>query len=130
MKHAIITTFFSVLLTLAAGITVSAQTVAGEWDGSFNTPGGARPVRFVFVVDGEKLSGTVKRSSGDVALTGTIKGSDIAFAYTINYGGRDLTLAYAGKVSGDTMSGTVNFGGNAEDSWSAKRVAVAEKPKR
>lgn len=98
------------------------SSVAGEWDGSFDTPGGARPFKLVFVVDGEKLTGTAKRSSGDVPLTGTIKGDVINFSYTINYGGNDLTLIYSGKVTGDSMSGTVSFGGNAEESWSAKRA--------
>lgn len=118
---------FGLALVFSAG--ASAQTsVAGEWDGSLNTPGGARPVKLIFKVDGEKLTGTAKRSSGDVPLAGTIKGSDIAFSYTVNYNGNDLTLTFTGKVSGDGISGTVSFGGQAEDSWSAKRTP-AEKPK-
>ena len=110
----------------AAVVFGQTRSVAGEWDGSFNTPGGARPIKFVFQVDGEKLSGIAKRSSGDVPLIGTIKGGDITFGYTINYGGNDLTLSYSGKVTGDTMSGTVSFGGNAEESWSAKRAEKAK----
>jgi hypothetical protein len=93
-----------------------------------NTPGGARPFGLVFKVDGEKLTGTVKRANGEVPLSGSIKGKDISFAYTINYNGNDLTLSFAGKVDGDKISGTVSFGGNAEDTWSAKR-STAGKPK-
>lgn len=107
--------------------TAQSSSVAGEWDASMNTPGGARPFKLVFKVDGEKLTGTVKRSSGDVPLSGTIKGTDINFSYTINYNGNDLTLIFTGKVSGDNISGNVSFGGNAEDSWTAKRAA--KKPK-
>ena len=105
---------------------VQAQSVAGEWTASMNTPGGARPFGLVFKVDGEKLTGTVKRSSGDVPLEGTIKGKDINFSYAINYNGNALSLFFSGKVDGDNISGTVSFGGNAEDSWSAKRIV---KPK-
>jgi hypothetical protein len=120
MKNIILSALFVLGLFV---VGASAQSVAGDWDGSFNTPGGARPFKLVLVVDGEKLSGTVKRSAGDVALTGTIKGDTINFSYTINYGGNDLTLIYSGKVAGDSMSGTVSFGGNAEESWTAKRAA-------
>lgn len=121
MKRVFVSTFFAIALLTAA---VFGQTsVAGDWDGSFNTPGGARPFKFVLVVDGEKLTGNAKRPNGDVPLTGTIKGDVINFSYTINYGGNDLTLMYSGKVIGDSMSGTVSFGGNAEESWSAKRAA-------
>jgi len=118
-------TFFSALFIIALLISSAfGQTsVAGDWDGSFNTPGGARPFKIVLKVDGEKLTGTAKRSSGDVPITGTIKGDAISFSYTINYGGNDLTLIYSGKVAGDSMSGTVSFGGNAEETWSAKRAA-------
>jgi len=124
MRKVFISTFF-VMCILFGASSIFGQTasVAGEWDGSLNTPGGARPVKLVFKVDGEKLTGTAKRSNGDVPLAGTIKGSDIAFSYTVNYNGNDLTLTFTGKVSGDSISGTVSFGGQAEDSWSAKRAA-------
>ena len=121
MKRVFVSTFFAIALL---SVAVFGQTsVAGDWDGSFNTPGGARPFKLILKVDGEKLSGTVKRTAGDVALTGTIKGDAINFSYTINYGGNDLTLIYSGKVAGDSMSGTVSFSGQAEETWSAKRAA-------
>lgn len=110
-------------MLLAAATALSQSSVAGEWDGSFETPGGARPFKLALKVDGEKLSGTVKRPNGDVPLAGSIKGDAISFSYTINYGGNDLTLTFSGKVAGDSMSGAVSFGGNAEESWSAKRAA-------
>ena len=109
-------------LLLATG-TFAQKSVEGEWDGVFNTPGGARPFKFVLKVDGEKLTGTAKRSSGDVPLTGTIKGSDITFSYTISYNNNPVTLTYTGKVNGDSMSGTVMFNETAGDEWSAKRIA-------
>ena len=127
MKNYLLSALFVLGLGLIFAGGASAQTsVAGDWDGSFNTPGGARPFKLILKVDGEKLSGTVKRANGDVPLTGTIKGDVINFSYTISYGGNDLTLSYSGKVAGDSMSGTVSFGGNAEDTWSAKRAAKAE----
>ena len=130
MKNLIILTLFVFAIFFAGAATSAAQakSVAGDWDASMNTPGGARPFKLTFTVDGEKLTGTVTRSSGNVPLQGTIKGSDINFAYTVNYNGHDLELIFSGKVSGDSMSGTVSFGGNGEDEWSATRAAAA-KPK-
>lgn len=127
MKKAILFSFFVFGLFI---LSASAQTatVAGDWDAAMNTPGGARPFKLALVVDGEKLTGTVKRSSGDVPLVGTIKDNVINFSYTINYNGNDLTLSFSGTVAGDNISGAVSFGGNAEDSWNATRTKV-EKPK-
>lgn len=131
MKRLIIPAFCALCIAVFGAASISAQkvNVAGDWDAVFNTPGGARPLKLVFKVDGEKLTGTAKRSNGDVPLTGTIKGSDINFSYTVDYNGNALTLMFSGKVSGDTISGTVSFAGQAEDSWSAKRPTPAEKPK-
>jgi len=131
MKRVIITTIFAIGLVLLGVGSMAAQTssVAGDWDASLDTPGGPVPLKLIFKVDGEKLTGTAKRSSGDVAIAGTIKGSDITFSYTINYNGNDITLTFTGKVNGDSMSGNVSFGGNADGDWSAKRTPPPAKPK-
>lgn len=133
MKKIILPAFFVIGLILVGAGSMSAQTksVAGEWDAVYNTPGGARSFKLVFSVEGEKITGTAKRSNGDVPLTGTVKGEDISFNYTINYNGNAVTLTFAGKVTGDTMSGTVYFNESASDEWSAKRTPppTADKPK-
>ena len=109
--------------------TVNAQvkSIQGLWNAGMNTPGGIRPFDLDFKVDGEKLTGTVKRASGDVPLTGTIKGNDISFTYTVNYNGNALTLAMTGKVDGDNINGTVFFNEDTSDNWNAKR-APEKKP--
>ncbi|HQX57211.1 MAG TPA: hypothetical protein PLP07_14905 [Pyrinomonadaceae bacterium] len=124
MKRFILPSFFVIgLILLGAGAaTAQSTSIAGEWDASYNTPGGPRSFRLIFNVEGEKVTGTAKRSNGDVPLTGTVKGDDISFSYTINYNGNDLTLSFSGKIKGDSMDGTVAFNENANEEWSAKRV--------
>lgn len=130
MKKVIITSVFAIGMIMVGAGSMFAQTasVAGEWDATYNTPGGPRPFKLVFKVDGEKLTGTAKRSNGDVPLQGTIKGTDISFNYTISYNGNDVTLTFTGKVNGDSMGGTVMFNESASDEWGAKRTPPA-KPK-
>lgn len=124
MRNILSASFLAILLSLIFAAGASAQkSVAGEWNATFNTPGGPQPLGLVFKVDGEKLTGTAKRSRGDVALTGTIKGDDIMFSYTIDYNGNPVTLTFTGKVKGDEMGGTVSFNENASDEWSAKRAS-------
>ena len=133
MKKIILPTLFAIGLVLLGSAATSAQTssVAGEWDAAYNTPGGPRAFKLVFAVDGEKITGTAKRSNGDVPLTGTIKGDDISFNYPISYTGNGVLLSFTGKVKGDTMGGTVFFNEAASDEWSAKRTPppTADKPK-
>lgn len=127
MKKAIFLSFFAVALLISAQNASAQSSVAGNWDAMMNTPGGSVPLKLIFVVDGEKLTGTAKRSRGDVALVGTVKGSDIAFSYTIDYNGNPFTVNFAGKVDGDKINGVVTMG-STDESWSATR-AKAETPK-
>ena len=117
------------LLFVGAGQSTAQTSVACEWDASMNTPGGARPFKLIIKVDGDKISGTAKRSNGDVAISGTVKGDEISFNYTIDYNGNAVTLSYTGKVKGDAITGTVYFNENASDEWSAKRTPPPTKPK-
>lgn len=118
------------LLALTMALTVAAQSpnVDGEWDAAMNTPGGVRNFKIKFKAEGEKLTGIVGRETGSLPLNGTIKGSDVQFSYTVNYNGNDLVLTMTGKVAGDSIVGTVSFGGMAEDEWSAKRSGAAAAP--
>jgi hypothetical protein len=113
---------FLAIALVALPAAVRAQSIAGEWDASMSTPGGAQSFKIIFKVDSTKLTGTVKRTRGDVPLEGTVKGKDVTFSYTIDYNGNSLTLSVAAVVTGDTMKGTISFGGQAEDEFQATRA--------
>lgn len=113
---------------IALTSAVSAQSIAGEWDASINTPGGVRSFKIVFQVSGDTLTGTVKREAGDVPLFGTVKGSAVSFSYTVNYNGNPLELTIIAMVTGDAMKGTVDFAGAAEDEFWAKRAGATRPP--
>ncbi len=119
------------VFAFAAAMAVAAMAqspAAGEWDVAMNTPGGVQNFKTVLKVDGEKLTGEVKRTAGALPVTGTAKGNDVQFSYTVKYNDNDLAITMTGKVDGDTMKGTVSFGGMAEDEWSAKRAGAAASP--
>jgi hypothetical protein len=116
---------FLLALTFASALTTSAaaQSIAGTWDAAMNTPGGVRNFKIDFQVSGDTLTGTVHRPNGEtVPLRGTVKGKAVTFSYTIKYNDSDLILTIATMVDGDTMKGTVDFGGAAQDEFSAKRA--------
>lgn len=116
-----------VFAAFAAAPTAAAQSavnVAGEWNATMNTPGGARNFKVVFVQQGDSLTGTVRRATGDVPLQGRVKGSDVTFQYTIDYGGNALTLVVSTTVTGDSMKGSIDLGGVTE-AFSAERASAA-----
>ena len=127
MNRFVLAILFALATALFLTVSASAQkSIAGEWDATFNTPGGPQGLKLIFKVDGEKISGTAKRSRGDVPIAGTIKGDDITFAYSIDYNGSPVTITFTGKVKGDTMGGSVSFNDQAGDEWSAKRAAAKQ----
>jgi len=118
------TLLLAVAMIVLAPAPAPAQSIAGEWDAGMNTPGGPRNFKIVFQVKGDSLTGTVKRQAGDVPLVGTIKGDTVSFSYGIAYNDNTLTLSVRAIVTGDTMKGTVDFGGAASDEFWAKRAAA------
>ena len=106
MKKVISAGLFVIAFTVVfAGNALAQKSVAGEWDAEFNTPGGPQPLKLIIKVDGEKISGTAKRSRGDVAISGTIKGEDIVFGYTIDYNGTSAQTVAAFTYNNLTISG-------------------------
>lgn len=125
----------SLLLSIATGLsalttTARAQSISGEWDATMNTPGGVRNFKIVFKANGDSVTGTVKRQAGDVPLTGTIKGDKLTFSYMITYNDSPMQVTMTTTVTGDSMKGTVDFGGMASDEFSAKRAAGGTSPQR
>jgi hypothetical protein len=118
------------LLTVAASLIVvasaAAQSMTGEWDASMNTPGGARTFKIVFVQEGEKLTGTVKRPSGDSPLEGTVVGTVVKFKYLIAYGGNPITMAVSTTLAGTEMTGSVNIAGQMDETFSAKKAVAPQ----
>ncbi len=117
-------TMLVALATLVAWSPAFAQgkSVAGTWDASVTTPNGSGNPTLTFVVKGDSVTGTVKRPTGEVIpLKGTIKGKDLAYSYTINTGGQELLVTVKATVAGDSLSGTMNFGGAMNGEIKAKR---------
>ena len=115
----------TVAMSLTALSTAAAQSVAGEWDASMNTPGGPRPFKVIFVQSGETLTGTVKRATGDVPLEGTIKGTAVKFRYMINYNGSPIAMEVTSTLSGNDMKGSIEIASQMQEEFVAKRAAAS-----
>jgi len=120
-------------LSVVAGLVfvssaATAQSIAGTWDASVTTPNGSGNPTLTFVVKGDSVTGTVKRPTGEVApLKGTIKGKDLTYTYTITANGQSVPVTVKAKVAGDSLSGTMDFGGGAmTGEIKAKRAAKAK----
>ena len=126
---------FAALLLLAIPATTRAQSsapakadtakidVTGKWNFNIESPVQGTPT-VTFTVKGDSLRGQyISNALGTHDFAGTIKGRTLSFAFDAESGGQRFTMAFAAKVEdADTMSGTIDFSGMANGTFSAKRA--------
>ena len=90
--------------------------VPAKAEGTWRLPQGELALEQTF----QMISGTLKSGGKTTPIdNGRLNGDQISFSA----GGRQ----YTGRVSGDTMEGTVKFGGS-DDKWSATRASKPAAP--
>jgi hypothetical protein len=72
---------------------------------------------------GETLTGHYSSTNlGEADLNGTVKGQDVTFKFVGTVQGMSVNVSYAGTIeSNDAMKGTLDIGGLAQGSFTAKR---------
>jgi hypothetical protein len=87
----------------------SKVNITGKWNMYVESAQGSGSPVFTLKQDGNKLTGTYKGFFGEAPVTGTVKGNDVEMKYTM----RGALTIYKGKVDGNKISGTIDFGGEA-----------------
>jgi hypothetical protein len=111
------------LLVGAAGAQTSKVDVTGKWTFAVQTDAGGGTPTVTLKQDGEKLTGHYSSQNlGEADLTGTVKGQDIKFSFSADAQGTTFTVTYTGTIENkDSMKGTVDIGGVAQGTFTAKR---------
>ncbi len=102
-------------------VTQGKVDVTGTWVFDVATSAGSGAPTMVFKQDGETLTGTYEGQLGKANLKGTVKGTAITFSFTGEAQGQTFTVVYSGSAANDSMKGTVDLGGEASGSFTAKR---------
>ncbi len=111
------------VLALIWAAWLCAADISGKWKGTAEGPNGAIERTFTFKVDGSKLTGeTESQMMGKATISdGKVEGDNISFSITANFQGNEMKLAYKGKVVGDQIKLSVDFGGQAVE-YTLKRI--------
>lgn len=126
MKKFLLTLLAILCLTFAA----QAADISGKWvvdtsaapaaqDGGGGRRGGGMGAgTYEFKVSGDTLTGSITRqgrNGGDPVATpladGKITGDSFSFTTTQSFNGNEFKSSYTGKVNGDKIELTVDFGG-------------------
>ena len=101
----------------------SKVDVTGKWIFTVETSAGSGTPTVTLKQDGDKLTGHYSSETlGEADLQGEVKGSQVKFAFNASAQGASLTVVYTGTVEAkDSMKGSVDLGGMASGSFTAKR---------
>ena len=101
----------------------SRVDVTGKWQFNIETPFPGTPT-VTFVQKGDSISGQyISNALGTKDFVGTVKARVVTFSFGAESGGQNFVMAFSGKLDdADTMSGTIDFSGMANGTFSAKRA--------
>jgi hypothetical protein len=120
------------LLALGAVPQARAADASGTWSWSIAARNNRPERKFTLKLkqDGDKLTGTLSTpgrqgQANETAIgDGQVKANEVSFTVTREFNNNKFVSKYAGKVTGDTIKGTIETerGGNTRSRpWEAKR---------
>ncbi len=110
--------FAAILFT--AALAFAATSLSGTWNAKVEVGGQNGSPTFVLKQDGETLTGTYSGALGEAQLKGTVSGSKV----TWDFDASGAKVHYAGTISSDgsKIEGTVDYGGQANGTFTATRA--------
>ena len=99
-------------MLLFAGLTAHAADAGGTWSLSYKTANGlTRKSKLDLKVEGDSVSGTLSSDRGTARVeNGRITGVEIAFDLIRNSNYDEITVHYKGRIEGNTMKLTMQYG--------------------
>ncbi len=111
----------------AASVPTTSGSVAGKWQGQFDSQIGVQKYTYEFKADGTNLTGQAVGVSDNGTNTsaiaeGKINSDTITFVEPLKFGDQDIRIEYTGKLSGDEIKLHRKVGDFAEEDLTVKRV--------
>lgn len=115
------------VVILAVSQPVSAQSqIVGSWALNLQSPEGSFDIPLTIAAEGDSLVARIP--TGAVFFTGRETSTGVEFFWPLVYQGADLPTTLTGSFQNGTWSGTADFGGMAEGTWTAQRAAAPAAP--
>ena len=111
-----------VAAALLSAAPPAPATIAGQWQFTVELAVGTGRPLVTFKQDGEKITGTYEGRYGKSALEGTVKENHVEFIVTVVAEGTTVSGAFTGDLEKDQMTGTVEYEGAGDGTWSAVRI--------
>jgi hypothetical protein len=118
---------FVAVASLAASQPVSAQSqIEGSWSMNLQSPEGSFDIPLTITQEGDSLVARIP--TGAVFFTGRETPSGVEFFWPLVYQGTDLPTTLIGSFRDGMWSGSADFGGMAQGTWTAERAPADAAP--
>lgn len=99
-----------------------AGACAGDWKFDFETPMGAQTTTVKLTQKGTQLTGKASDPmGGETDITGTCEGDALSLSQTVQAPPGPIEITFKGKVSGNSVAGTVAFGPMGESPFTGTK---------
>lgn len=121
MTRAVRVVFALLVIVLSASVLHAQSTGLGTWNLTTVSPLSETKSVLEIRKEGDKLVAVGKNAQGGERAYDkvAIEGSSITLVVTISYEGNPMVITYAGKIDGDKIEGSADFGGLATGTFSA-----------
>lgn len=121
-------TLAALACTLMMSTAAGAQDadVLGTWDVTVTT--GAGPdtsAPLLLKKDGDQIVGTFSSPQGDQSVEASVKDKAVTIWFSVRTQNGPINITMNGTADGDTMKGSMDFGGRGQGHWVAKRAGGA-----
>ncbi len=98
------------LLALAFSVGIAAADLSGDWYFDVQSPNGPGHRDVLFRQEGTRVIGFIDSDSASGRFVGRVQGDDLEFTAVLEFGGEPMAAVYQGRIDGDRMSGTIEYG--------------------
>ena len=111
-------------LTLLPAYGYAQSNITGTWELTLDTPQGANMVEVKVTQTGDAIAGELISPLGNAPFKGTFIKDVLSVTAAVDVQGNAIMLVFDGKLTGDTLTGTVKLGDFGEAPWKGSRKAA------
>jgi hypothetical protein len=112
-----------------AQVADADANILGAWDVSVSAgQGPSTSAPLVLKKDGEQIVGTFSTPQGDQNVEASVKEKAVTIWFSVRTQDGPINITMTGTTEGDTMKGSMDYGGRENGQWLARRAAALAVP--
>ena len=117
------------VLMMATPLLAQDADILGNWDVTVTTGQGPQTsAPLVLKNDGDQIVGTFSSPQGDQGVEASVKEQAVTIWFSVRTQNGPINITMNGTADGDTMKGSMDFGGRGQGQWLAKRSTATRQP--